>query len=75
MLLANPENRFSRVVAHFSKQPTLVFSKMIALIVLIFFHILVLQEYWVLTENRIPLKPVLGDVIIFAHSISSNEQT
>ena len=27
---------------------------------LILFHILVLQEYWVLTESRIPLKPVLG---------------
>ena len=27
---------------------------------LIFFHILVLQEYLVLTESRIPLKPVLG---------------
>ena len=27
---------------------------------LIFFHILVLLEYWVLTESRIPLKPVLG---------------
>ena len=24
------------------------------------FHILVLQEYWVLVESRIPLKPVLG---------------
>ena len=33
---------------------------------LIFFHILVLQEYWVLTESRIPLKPVLGGVIIVA---------
>ena len=29
-------------------------------VVLIFFHILVLQEYWVLVESRIPLKPVLG---------------
>ena len=28
-------------------------------IVLICFHILVLQEYGVLTESRIPLKPVL----------------
>ena len=44
-------------------------------IVLIFFHILVLQEYWVLTESRIPLKPVLGDVRIVAFSISSHEQT
>ena len=25
-----------------------------------FFHILILQEYLVLTESRIPLKPVLG---------------
>ena len=24
------------------------------------FHILVLQEYWILRESRIPLKPVLG---------------
>ena len=29
-------------------------------IVLIFCNILVLREYWVLTESRIPLKPVLG---------------
>ena len=43
---------------------------------LIFFHILVLQEYWVLTESRIPLKTVIGDVRIVALSIScSNEQT
>ena len=27
---------------------------------LIFYHILVLQEFWVLTESRIPLKLVLG---------------
>ena len=33
---------------------------MSTVIVLIFFHILVLQEYWVLAESRIPLKPVLG---------------
>ena len=39
------------------------------------FHILVLKEYWVLTESRIPLKPVLGDVRIVALSISSHEQT
>ena len=33
---------------------------------LIFYHdiMLVLQEYWVLTESRIPLKPGLGGVII-----------
>ena len=30
------------------------------------FHILVLQQYWVLAENRIPLKPVLGRVRIVA---------
>ena len=41
---------------------------------LIFFHILVLREYWVLTESRIPLKPVLGCVRIVALSISSHEQ-
>ena len=43
------------------------------------FHILVLQEYWVLMECRIPLQPVLGEggVRIVAHSIkiSSYEQT
>ena len=41
------------------------------------FHFLVLQEYWVLTESRILLKPVLGGVriIIVALSISSHEQT
>ena len=44
-------------------------------IVLIFFHILVLQEYWVLTESRIPLKPVLGGVRIVAFPISFHEQT
>ena len=44
-------------------------------IVLIFFHILVLLEYWVLTESRIPLKPVLGDVRIVALFISLHEQT
>ena len=30
------------------------------------FHILVLQKNWVLTESRIPLKPVLGGVRIVA---------
>ena len=35
-------------------------------IVFIFFHILVLQEEWVLTEIRIPLQPVLGGVRIVA---------
>ena len=44
-------------------------------IVLIFFHILVLREYWVLTESRIPLKPVLWGVRIVAFSIISHEQT
>ena len=44
-------------------------------IVLLFFHILFLQEYWVPTENRIPLKPVLVDLRIVALSISSHEQT
>ena len=39
------------------------------------FYILVLHEYWVLVESRIPLKPVLGDVRIGALSISSHEQT
>ena len=43
--------------------------------VLICFHFLVLQEYWVLTESRIPLKPVLGGVIIVVLSFSSHEQT
>ena len=33
-----------------------------------FFHFLVLQEYWVLTESRIPLKQVLRGVRIFALS-------
>ena len=44
-------------------------------IVLICFHILVLQEYFVLTESRIQLKPVLEGVRIVAFSISSHEQT
>ena len=37
--------------------------------VLIFFHILALREYWVLTESRIPLKSVLGGVRIVASTI------
>ena len=44
-------------------------------IVLIIFHNMVLQEYRVLTESRIPLKLVLGGVRIVALSISSHEQT
>ena len=44
-------------------------------IVLIFLHIVVLQEYWVLMESRTPLKPVLGCVRIVALSITSHEQT
>ena len=44
-------------------------------IVLLFFYILVLQEYWVLTESRVLLKPVLGGVRVFALSISSHKQT
>ena len=43
--------------------------------VLIFFHNLVFQEYWVLTESRIPIKPMLRGVRIVAISISSHEQT
>ena len=39
------------------------------------FHILVLQEYWVLIDSRIQLMPVLGGVRIVALSISSREQT
>ena len=50
------------------------FSPCIA-IVLIFFHILVLQEYLVGRESRIPLQPVIGHVRIVALSISSHEQT
>ena len=44
-------------------------------IALIFIHIPALQEYWVLTENRIPLKLVLGGVRIVALSVSFHEQT
>ena len=40
-----------------------------------FYDILVLHEYWVLTENKIPLKPVLGGVRIVALPISFHEQT
>ena len=35
------------------------------------FHILVLQEYWVLKESRIPLKGVIGGVRIVALSVNS----
>ena len=38
-------------------------------IVLIFFHVLILQEYWALMESRMPLKLVLWDVRIVALSI------
>ena len=41
----------------------------------IFSYSVHIQEYWVLTEIRILLKPVLGDVRIVALSISSHEQT
>ena len=54
---------------------TSFFFKMCINIVLKLFTILVLQEYWVLTESRILLKPVLGEVRIIALSISSHEQT
>ena len=40
-----------------------------------FFHKLVLQQYWIMTESRIPLKPELGEVRIVELSISSHEQT
>ena len=46
-----------------------------AVIVLIFVHILVLREYWILTESRIPLKLGLGSVRIVGLSISPHEQT
>ena len=42
-------------------------------VLLIFFHILFLREYWILTESRIPLKPVLGGMRIVVLSISSHE--
>ena len=35
----------------------------------------VFRVSWVLTESRIPLKPILGGVRIVALSISSHEQT
>ena len=41
----------------------------------LFFHILVLQEYWVLTESRTRLEPVLGNVSIVALNINAHEQT
>ena len=44
-------------------------------LVLIFSHILVLHECWVLTESRILLKPGLEGVRIVVLSISSHEQT
>ena len=40
-----------------------------------FFHILVLQEYWILKESIMPLKPVLVGMRIVALSIRSHEQT
>ena len=44
-------------------------------IALILFYILVLQEYWVQTKRRKPLKRALGGVRIVAPSISFYEQT
>ena len=44
-------------------------------IVLIFFQILVLQEYWALMEYRILLKLVPEGVRIIALSISSHKQS
>ena len=38
-----------------------------------FFQILVLQEYWLRSENRIPLRPVLLVMRIVALNISSHE--
>ena len=35
---------------------------------------ILLWEYWVLTENKIPLKPVLGGTRIVALSICFHEQ-
>ena len=43
--------------------------------VLIFSHILVLREYWVLTEGRMPFGLVMGVVGVVALSIGSREQT
>ena len=40
----------------------------------VLFHILVRQVHWVLMENRISLKPVLGGIRSVALSISSHEQ-
>ena len=48
-------------------------------IVLIVFHILVLQEYWILMESRIPIKPVLGGLrivelpLIFMNRLNKTE--
>ena len=42
--------------------------------IVLFFHFIVFQEYWVLTESKIPLKRVLGGIRIVALSISSHEQ-
>ena len=39
------------------------------------FHILVLHDYWVLMESRVPLMPVLEGVRLFARCISSHEET
>ena len=43
--------------------------------IVLIFHILVDLEYWVLTESRIQLNPMLGGVRNVAFSISSHEQT
>ena len=35
-------------------------SPLVSIKELIFFHVLVLEEYWVLSESRIPIKLVPG---------------
>ena len=50
-----------------------VFMFLYVFVALILFHILVLRDNSVLTESRIPLKPVLGGVRIVALSISSTD--
>ena len=48
-------------------------SPYIDIVLIFFFHILVLKEYWALTKSRIPLNPVLGGMRIVALFIRSHE--
>ena len=50
------------------------FSPCIDIVLIFFFHILVIQEYWVQRNSRMLFKPVLRGIRIVALSLSSHDQ-